>query len=241
MGVLVFFHGGAWVAGSIASHDAMCRALANRSGAVVLNVGYRLAPEHPFPAGLDDAESAIRWAVEHRAQLGAGDGGVAIAGDSAGATLCAVAALALREAITARLALQVLVYPATDIRLGSESWQELGEDYLLTRDEVEWSLRQYGPPDRTDWRVSPLLADDVSGVPPALIITAECDPLRDEAESYARRLVEAGVRVTVHRYVGMVHGFVGLAGLSCSDEALDEIAAEVRRAVGDGERGECEQ
>jgi acetyl esterase len=230
-GLLVFFHGGAWVAGSIESHDGICRALANASGSVVLNVGYRLAPEHPFPAGLSDAETAIRWAVEHRERLGAGGGGVAIAGDSAGATFCAVAALSLRGGVSERLALQVLVYPATDVRMGSETWRTMGEGYLLTRGEVEWSLEQYGPPDRTDWRVSPLLAADVSGVPPALIITAECDPLRAEAESYANRLVDAGVCVTTHRYLGMVHGFVGLAGLRASELALDEIASEVRRAV----------
>jgi acetyl esterase len=235
-GLLVFFHGGAWIAGSIESHDGVCRALAKRSGAVVLNVGYRLAPEHPFPAGLHDAEASIRWAVEHAEVLGADGGGVAIAGDSAGATLGAVAALSLRGGVTERLALQVLVYPATDVRLGSETWRTMGEDYLLTRDEVEWSLEQYGPPDRTEWRASPLLAPDVSGVPPALIITAECDPLRAEAERYGGRLVEAGVPVTLHRYRGMMHGFVGLAGLRASELALDEIASVVRRATAGGGR-----
>jgi acetyl esterase len=230
-GLLVFFHGGAWVAGSIESHDGICRALANSSDAVVLNVAYRLAPEHPFPAGLEDAEAAIRWAVDHRDELGAAGGGVAIAGDSAGATFSAVAALSLRGGVSEQLALQVLVYPATDLRMTSETWQTMGEDYLLTRDEVEWSLQQYGAPDRTDWRASPLLAADVSAVPPALVITAECDPLRAEAEEYANRLVEAGVCVTTHRYLGMVHGFVGLAGLRASELALDEIASAVRRAV----------
>jgi acetyl esterase len=233
-GLLVFFHGGAWVAGSIQSHDGICRALANRSNAVVLSVEYRLAPEHPFPAGLHDAEAAIRWAVEHRERLGAAGGGVAIAGDSAGATFCAVAALSLRGIVSDELALQVLVYPATDVTMTSETWAAMGEGYLLTRDEVEWSLQQYDPPDRADWRVSPLFADDVAGVPRTLIITAECDPLRAEAESYGNRLVAAGVPVTMHRYPGMVHGFVGLAGLQPSERALDEIASEVRRAVAKG-------
>jgi acetyl esterase len=232
-GVVVFLHGGAWVAGGIDSHDGLCRMLANRSGAVVLNVGYRLAPEHPFPAGLDDTAVAIRWAVDEAELLGAAGGGVAIAGDSAGATLCAVAGLVLRGDVADRLALQVLVYPATDLRLCSESWTTMGDGYGLTRDEVEWSLAHYGPPDRGDWRVSPLLAVDVGGLPPALIITAECDPLRDEAEAFGCRLVAAGVRVTMHRYTGMVHGFVGLAGLNSSDAALDEIAAAVRGAVAD--------
>jgi acetyl esterase len=116
--------------------------------------------------------------------------------------------------------------------MGSASWAALGEGFGLTRDEVEWSLQQYGPVDPTDWHASPLLADDVSRVPPAVIITAECDPLRDEAESYGRRLVEAGVRVTAHRYQGMVHGFIGLAGLRASEVALSEIAEAVRHAVG---------
>jgi acetyl esterase len=230
VGALVFCHGGAWLAGSIESHDGMCRVLANRSGAAVVNVGYRLAPEHPFPAGVDDVDTVVGWAADHLDELG-GHGGLAIGGDSAGATLSAVAAISARDRGDDRIALQVLVYPATDMRMTSATWSEFGADSVLRREEVEWSFEQYGSPDVLDWRVSPLLADDHGGLAPALVITAECDPLRDEAEQYGTCLRAAGVAVTVERYQGMVHGFVGLAGLAASERALAQVAGAVRSAV----------
>jgi len=227
----VFFHGGAWVAGSIESHDAMCRRLANRSGAAVLNSEYRLAPEHPFPSAVDDVQHVIAWACSHLAELGVGRGGVAIGGDSAGATLSMVAALAARDVGSPQLALQVLIYPATDLHMRSESWKEFGGgEYGLPREEVVWSRQQYGA-DPDDWRASPLLARDVRGVCRALIITAECDPLRDEAEAYASRLEAADVPVHVERFSGMTHGFVGIKGLAASERALDLVASAVRAAV----------
>lgn len=230
-GVVVWLHGGAWLAGSIHSHDAICRILANRSGATVLNVGYRLAPEHRFPAGLDDATAAVEWAWTNRRELGSLDAAPIVAGDSAGATFSAVIALAARDRGDVEVAGQVLVYPATDLRMQSASWDDFGgAEYGLPRAEVAWSIEQYGA-DLADWRASPLLAERVDGVAPALVITAECDPLRDEAEHYARRLVEAGVPVNLHCYIGMIHGFVGLVGLPASDHALSEIAAFVRNSV----------
>lgn len=230
-GLFVWFHGGAWLAGGIDSHDSMCRILTNRSRAAVLNVDYRLAPEHPFPCGLDDAINAVRWAAQHRDELGADSGAMAVGGDSAGATFSAVVAIDARDRGGPAIARQVLVYPATDMRMDTPSWHEYGlEAYGLSRAEVTWSMQQYAA-DISDWRASPLLADRLDGVAPATIITAECDPLRDEAEQYADRLRAAGVEVGLHRFAGMVHGFVGLVGVQASDDALTLIADDVAAAV----------
>jgi acetyl esterase/lipase len=225
---MLWYHGGAWVAGGIESHDGICRTLCARSGAVIVNVGYRLAPEHPFPAGLDDAAAALDWTWEHRTHLAVDGDRIVVAGDSAGATFSAVLALQSAAGDLPPIELQVLVYPATDLAMSSESWDEFGSGpHAVGRAEVEWSLERYRPP-RDDWRASPLLADDVSGVAPAMIVTAELDPLRDEGEAYGRRLIEAGVPTSIHRVPGVIHGFVGLADLPASDATLDAIAHAAR-------------
>ena len=219
-GVVVFFHGGGWVLGSIETHDSMCRSLCNQSGLPVLNVTYRLAPEDPFPAGVDDAIAAVAWVDANRDALGV-RGPLAVAGDSAGANLSAVVCLAARDAGGPPIAFQALLYPATDLRMRSASFDAFGDGYLLTRTEVEWYVAQYlgdsGAEQVEDWRTSPLLAADVAGLPPALIVTAEYDPLRDEAEAYGTRMADAGVSVTIRRWPGAVHGFVMLPGIDIAD------------------------
>jgi acetyl esterase len=220
----VYLHGGGWVGGSIDSHDQTCRVLASRSGALVLSIGYRLAPEHPFPAGLEDAVSATRWAAEHAAALGADPERMAIAGDSAGANLAAVVA----QLAVVPLVFQLLVYPVADARWCHPSIDENAEGYFLTSKSMVWFLDHYlsgGQGSATDPRVSPLLADQtaLAASPPTLVITAEFDPLRDEGEAYAERLAATGVPVTCTRYDGMFHGFFSLGDyLDDGQAALDE-------------------
>ncbi len=223
--VLVWLHGGGWVGGDIDSHDDVCRALANRAGSMVISVGYRLAPEHPFPAGLEDSVTALRWVHDHAVELGADPGRVAIGGDSAGANLAAVVA----QLGAVPLVLQVLVYPVADARFGHPSITENAEGYFLTSKSMVWFLELYlsgGQGSATDPRVSPLLADvaTVAATPPAIVITAGYDPLRDEGEAYAALLEEAGVPVVLTRYDGMIHGFFSLADyLDDGKVALDQV------------------
>jgi acetyl esterase len=224
---LVYFHGGGWVVGSLDSHDALCRTLAARSGCVVVSVDYRLAPEHPFPAPVEDAWTATVWA----------DGAfpaVAVGGDSAGGHLAAVAALRARErGLT--LALQVLVYPVLDYAFDTASYEEHGTGTNLTEETMRWFWAQFVPDGTSvdDPEVSPLRAKELFGVAPALILTAECDPLCDEAEVYAERLLEAGVPVAMSRYDGLVHGFLRMpAVLDRAQDGIDEVAGAVRIALG---------
>jgi acetyl esterase len=225
--LLVYLHGGGWVGGSLDSHEDVGRALANRSAALVLSLDYRLAPEHPFPAGLEDAVVGTRWAHEHAVELGADPYRIAIGGDSAGGNLAAV--VAQLQAVP--LVFQLLVYPVTDARFGHRSMAENAEGYFLTARGMAWFLDHYlsggvGAPD--DPRVSPLLAPDaaLAGTPPALVITAGFDPLRDEGEAYALRLRDAGVPAVVTRYEGMFHGFFSLSEyLDDGKAALDEAGA----------------
>jgi acetyl esterase len=227
-GVLVWFHGGGWVIGSLETHEPLCRALANRSRHPVLSVDYRLAPEHVHPAAVDDAWAAARWAV---AQYGH----VAVGGDSAGGHLAAVTARRARDSGLA-LALQVLVVPVTDCGFDTKSHLELAEGYGLTGRVMRWFWELYLPGlnGADDPDVSPLRAPDLQGLAPALVITAEYDPLRDEGEAYAARLREAGVDVAARRYEGMIHGFLRMgAVLERSGDAVDEIAAAVGSALAD--------
>jgi acetyl esterase len=226
---LVYLHGGGWVLGGRDSHDGVCRALATRAGCVVIAVDYRLAPERRFPAAIDDAWTATRWAAARHPVL-------AVAGDSAGGQLAAAVALRARDAELA-LALQVLIYPVCDYAFSTPSYREGLPAPALTEAAMRWYWSQYVPdvsrapsPD-----CSPLRAD-VSGVAPAILITAEFDPLRDEGEAYARRLRAAGVAATLHRYDGLIHGFIRMtAVLNRADGAIDEVAEAVRRALaGDG-------
>jgi acetyl esterase len=216
---LVWFHGGGFVLGSIESHDGVCRALASRSGVMVISVGYRLAPEHPFPAGLDDAVAATQWVLDEGRSIGVDPGAVAVGGDSAGGNLAAGVAQALRGA-TRRPAFQFLVYPATDATRSQASHRHFADGFLLTEDNIVWFLDQYVPQGRfiTDARVSPLLACDFSGLAPALMMVAGFDPLRDEGRLYAERMRDAGVDVETVCSDGSIHGFLNTAG------ALDESA-----------------
>lgn len=202
---VVFFHGGGWVLGSLDGHDGICRDLAAGSGATVVSVDYRLAPEHPFPAAYEDAVAVSSAVVATGAGFGVDGSRVAIAGDSAGGNLAAAAALAARDA-GQRLAAQLLIYPAVDARMTTPSHDLVGP--FLTGKEMDWFYGHYqGDAEVSDWRLSPLLAPDHSGLPPALVITAEFDALRDEGEEYGTVLAKAGVETTVVRYPSMPHGF----------------------------------
>ena len=231
--LLVFFHGGGFVVCDLGTHDALCRNLCAGAGCVVASVGYRLAPEHRFPAAPDDCLAATRWAAEHAAELGADPARVAVGGDSAGGNLAAVTALRLRDEGGPRLAGQVLLYPTTDAEpAGMPSLVE-NEGYGLTRRDMAWFKRHYfnDPSDAGNPHASPLRAADLRGLPPALVQTAEYDPLRDEGEAYAARLRAAGVPTTVSRRAGMVHGFLFFPGLvAAADAALDEACAWLRGA-----------
>jgi acetyl esterase len=229
---VVFFHGGGFVIGDLDTHDDHARLIADQVGAVVLSVAYRLAPEHPFPAGFEDGLAATRWAAEHVGELGGDAGRLAVAGDSAGGALAAAVALAVRSG-GPRLAAQLLLYPATDLREGSHhpSRVENGEGLFLTADDMRWFGDRYvpNPADRSDPRASVLLEPDLSGAAPAVVLTAEYDPLRDEGEAYAARLREAGVPVVVRRYDGLIHGFFGMGPVSpAAAEAAREGCYELR-------------
>ena len=230
-GALVYFHGGGWVLGNISTVDGVCATLARRAGITVISVDYRLAPEHRFPAAVEDAWAATTWAYAKREELGA-TGRLAIGGDSAGGNLAAVAARRARdEGMT--LALQLLVYPVTDADFDTVSYRDNASGYWLTRDGMVWFWDQYLPAgDRFHPDASPLRADDLADVAPALVITAEFDPLRDEGEAYAARLERAGVPVTLKRYDGLVHGFFRCAAvLAASGDALGLASATLADAM----------
>ncbi len=230
---LVFFHGGGWVTGDIETHEGICRTLANGARSVVASVDYRLAPEHTFPTAAEDSYSATCWVVEHAAALGVDPRRLAVAGDSAGGNLATVVAMMARDRRGPRLALQVLVYPVTDAGLDTASYHENAEGYTPPPPPMRWYWEQYVPDagQRSHPYASPLRASDLAGLPPALVITAEYDPLRDEAEAYARRLAEAGVPVTVTRYPGMVHSFFRLTNvLDAARAAVTEVTAALGKA-----------
>ena len=232
--VLVYFHGGGWVIGDIDTHDGVARAVAEGSGATVVSVGYRRAPEDPFPAAIDDSEAAVRWVVDNAADLGVNPGRLAVGGDSAGGNLAAVTALELAAAGGPDVRFQLLVYPVTDGTLGHASFVENGEGYFLTAATMTWFWQRYvGEGDWTDPRVSPIHASDdaLAAAPPALVITAEFDPLRDEGEAYAARLAAAGVDVTVTRYDSMIHGFFSMRDLVPEGKAAVEQACEALRTA----------
>jgi acetyl esterase len=227
--VVVFAHGGGWVLGTIDSHDPFCRALAAHTPAVVVSVDYRLAPEHPFPAAIDDVWAATQWVARHATQLGGAPERIVVAGDSAGGNLAAVAALRARDA-GLPLALQVLLYPVTDADLASSGYARYGEGLNLTRAKMRWFWECYlDGADATHPHASPLRADDLSALAPALVLTAEHDPLTAEGEAYAQRLREAGVPVTVTQYDGQIHGFVRLRA-QCGEQA-DQAAAQIVSAI----------
>lgn len=232
-GVLVWFHGGGWVIGDLDTADATCRALANRAGCVVVSVDYRLAPEHRAPAALDDCMTALAWTVENFELLGVDASKVAVGGDSAGGNLAALVCQRVRAEFGPEIDFQLLVYPATDLTMSYPSIDENAEGYFLTKASMEWFTQHYlGDADPKESVVSPLHADDLTGLPPALVITAEFDPLRDEGEAYAARLGEAGVPTEHIRYAGQIHGFVGMATmLDDGKDAVDRAGAALRAAL----------
>lgn len=229
-GLLVSSHGGGWVMGSIASDDVRCRALARASGAMVVSVGYRLAPEHPFPAALDDCCAVLRWVWRERETLAWPGAPVAIGGSSAGANLAAAVALAERESVP--LALQLLVCPVCDDDFDTPSYRDFAEGFHLTRDRMRWFWDQYAPdPARASALAAPLKAHDLAGAPPAHLVLAECDPLRDEGLAYAERLRAAGVPTTAIIYRGAIHAFTTLAPASAvARRAFEDIGAALRHA-----------
>ena len=215
---VVLFHGGGWVIGDLETHDNMARGIARDSRAVVVSVGYRLAPEAPFPAAVEDALAGTRWASEHLDELG-GSSVLAVAGDSAGGNLAAVVAQELRTKIAA----QLLIYPSTDLTGEYPSRSENGTGYFLETPTMEWFFTQYaGHVTDIDARLSPLLQSNLAGVAPAVVVTAEFDPLRDEGEAYADALEAAGVRVALRRFDGMVHGFFDMGPASAAARAAVE-------------------
>jgi len=236
--VLVYYHGGGWVIGSIDTHDATTRELATRVGCVVVSVDYRLAPEHPFPVPVDECFHALQWVHAHAAELGGDPDRLAVGGDSAGGNLAAVVSLLARDAGGPALVYQLLVYPVTDHEFESESMRDNAEGYFLEVEGMRWFYGHYiqdDPALAADWRVSPLRAANLSHLPPAMVITAEYDPLRDQGEAYANRLRDAGNAVVSTRYGGMFHGFFGMqAFIEPAELALDEAVHGLRRAFGIG-------
>ena len=233
--VYVYFHGGGWVIGDLETHDVICRQLTAASEACVISVDYRLAPEHKFPAAVDDAWAATRWIVANAGALGVDSTRLAVGGDSAGGNLAAVVALMARDAGGPAIALQVLIYPVTDLGAESTSYDALGEGYQLTRESMRWFRAHYlgAPSDGGDWRASPLRAKSLAGLPPALIVTAGFDPLRDEGEAYAARLREAGVLVDYVCFGGMIHGFAAMGKvLGTAHRAVALIGGALRQALG---------
>ena len=228
-GLLVYYHGGGWVIGGLDSHDNVCRSLAVRSGHAVLSVDYRLAPEHPFPAAAEDALCALRWAHENAAELGIDPDRIAVGGDSAGGNLAAVVA----QQRPVPIAFQLLIYPATDMTMSHRSHDENKLGPVLSREAMDWFIGHYVQ-DRSrlkDELASPWFADDsmLRGTPPALVITAQYDPLRDEGEAYGARLVENGVTASIVRFNGQFHSFFGMLGLLDDAESAHLIAAAALR------------
>jgi acetyl esterase len=230
--VLVFFHGGGWVICDLDTHDDACRSLANGTPCIVVSVDYRLAPEHKFPAAVDDCYAATQWVARNAASLNGDPARIAVGGDSAGGNLAAVIAQLARDRGEPSLVFQLLIYPATNFNSDTPSSRENADGYFLTRDDMIWFMNHYlnSPDDRNNPLASPLLASDLSGLPPALIITAEYDPLRDDGEQYGQKLKAAGVPITISRYDGMIHGFVTFPWFDQGKQARAEASAALRAA-----------
>jgi len=232
--LVVYLHGGGWVIGDLDTHDGVCRFLAAAAGAAVLSIDYRLAPEHPFPAAVEDAWAGFAWACANAAELGVDPTRIAVAGDSAGGNLAAVVSLLAKAAGGLMPAMQLLIYPPTDSAGDLPSRMLFREGFLLTKNDMDTFERHYLPPgtDATDPRVSILLAPDLSGLPPAYVATAGFDPLRDEGEAYALRMREAGVQVALRRHPGLIHSFANLTAVSRSSRgAMLEAAGALRMGL----------
>lgn len=231
--ILIGIHGGGWIRGDLDTYDATCRALCRQAGCLVVSVDYRLSPEARFPAALDDVEAALHWVANHAAELGGDPGRVAVGGDSAGGNLAAALALRNRDRGGPPIAFQLLVYPVTERNFETDSYRENAEGYFLTRDAMRyyWDLYLSDPADALNPYAAPLRAPDLTGLPPALVITAEFDPLRDEGRAYAARLQAAGVPVEERCYPGMFHGFFSrTAEIDLAREAVAQAAAALRAA-----------
>ena len=232
---LVFYHGGGWVIGDLDTHDVLCRELCNGAGCAVFAIDYRMGPEHRFPAAVEDSMAAARHFAQRADDYRIDATRIAVGGDSAGGNLAAVVALALRNAGGLRLAFQLLIYPATDQRMRHPSHQANGAGYLLTREHMHYFRGHYLADARhyEDWRASPLLAQNLSGLPPAFVLTAGFDPLVDEGKEYAERMRSAGVAVEHRCYEDMLHGFITMGGvLDTAREAVGECARRLKRAFG---------
>jgi len=230
---ILYFHGGGWVIGSLEAYDLPCRFFCARTGCAVVAVDYRLAPEHKFPAGLDDAVASFRWLASEAVPLGIDPDRIVVAGDSAGGTLATVVAHTVRgEARTP--CLQWLIYPATDLAADTPSHASCGEGFLLTREDMDWMRGLYlnDLSEISDPRVSPLRSPDLAGLPPAMIFTAGLDPLRDEGQAYAEKLTAAGVKVFHREFDSLIHGFVGMRGaLQAAARAMDDMVAGLRHEL----------
>jgi acetyl esterase len=234
-GVIVYYHGGGWVLGGIDDADLLGRELAQRTGCAVVLPGYRLAPEYRYPTAVEDSLAAVRWTADHLIDIAGAPVPLIVAGDSAGGNLAAVVALRARLAGPA-IAAQVLVYPVTDADFSTTSYQDPANDLLLTRESMAWFWDHYAPDPaaRLHPDASPLRAPNLSGLPPAIVVTAEHDVLRDEGELYATRLLKAGVPVTLRRFAGQMHGFFTMTGvLPGSADALEFVAATLDQQLGD--------
>ena len=230
---LVYFHGGGWVIGDLDTHESLCRDLANAAGCVVVAVDCRLAPEHKFPAAVEDCLAATLWVAQEADTLGIDPERLAVGGDSAGGNLAAVVSLLARDLGAPRLRYQALLYPAVDCAMAHASHDRFAEGYLLTRPTMRWFYDHYlrGPADIEDWRASPLRASNLSGVAAALVLTAGCDVLCDEGEAYVRRLQDAGVTVESPHFPEQIHGFLTMGKIiRAARPALDEVAAALRAA-----------
>jgi acetyl esterase len=229
----VHFHGGGWVIGDLETHDADCREICRGAACIVVAVDYRLAPEHIFPAALEDCYAVTCWASENSAELGALSSPVSVGGDSAGGNLAASVCLLARDRAGPNIAMQLLIYPVTDATMESASYRDNADGYLLSRKMMAWFWDHYcpDPAQRSDPLASPIRAADLSGLPPALVMTAEFDPLRDEGEAYAERLKAAGVAVQVRRFDGLIHGFFSQAGIiEAAREGVDLSVHALREA-----------
>ena len=231
--VLVYFHGGGYTIGSLQSHDCVCRALCVEAACIVISVDYRLAPEHKYPAAVDDAWAATQWVAKNATAFGGDARRIAVGGDSAGGNLAAVVSLKAKAVDGPPLVFQLLIYPGTEMSCSFASHETFGQGYRLTRELIQWFYTHYFSPedDIAHWQASPLNAADCGGLPPAFVLSAGYDPLQDEDKAYADKLAAAGVPVAYSHYAGMIHGFITMPGaIDKAREALSECASELKKA-----------
>jgi acetyl esterase len=234
-GCLVFFHGGGWVIGSIETHDVVCREFSAGAGVVTVSVDYRLAPEHRFPSAADDCYAATKWISDNARSINVDSNRIAVGGDSAGGNLAAVVAQMARDRGGPKIAFQLLIYPATNCADETPSQREFAKDgYILSRADMEWFYGHYlAAADKLNPYACPAVAKNLAGLPPAYVMTAAIDPLRDEGEAYGAKLCEAGVKVKVKRYEGVCHGFVSMASMvDVGKQAIADCCAELRATIG---------